>query len=252
MLELPAMGDRALKDALFEQFARVGKALASARRLELLELLAQAERTVDELARESGLSLANASQHLRILRDAGLVAARRDGVFVHYALAGDDVLELWLALRAVAADRLAEVERAARAYLGGDVEGIGRDELMERARSGDLVVLDVRPAREFAAGHIQGARSIPIEELEDRLDELPPHVEVVAYCRGPYCVYAHEAVRRLEAAGHRARRLEDGWPEWRLEAAGDGRAAGGATPRRASRASQAAPATTSTQKGRPR
>jgi DNA-binding transcriptional ArsR family regulator len=210
------MGERARKDALFEQFARVGKALASGRRLELLELLAQAERTVDELARESGLSLANASHHLRILRDAGLVAARRDGVFVHYALAGDDVLELWLSLRAVAADRLAEVERAARAYLGGEVEGIARRELMERVRSGDLVVIDVRPAPEFRAGHIRRARSIPIEELERRLDELPPDLDVVAYCRGPYCVYAHQAVRLLQAAGRPARRLEDGWPEWRL------------------------------------
>jgi rhodanese-related sulfurtransferase len=215
------MGDRMPKDALFEQFARVGKALASARRLELLELLAQAGRTVDELARESGLSLANASQHLRILRDAGLIVARREGVFVHYALAGDDVLKLWLSLRAVAADRLAEVERAARGYLGGEVEAIGRDELLERVRSGDLVVIDVRPAAEFDAGHIHGARSIPVDELEDRLGELPPEVEVVAYCRGPYCVYAHQAVRSLQAAGRRARRLGDGWPEWRLTAPRD-------------------------------
>jgi len=212
------MGGRRKKDVLFEQFARVGKALASARRLELLELLAQGERPVEELARESGLSLANASQHLKILRDAGLVVARREGVFVRYALAGDDVLGLWLALRAVAADRLADVERAARAYLGGEVEAIGRRELVERARSGDLVVIDVRPALEFQAGHIEGARSIPVDELEDRLGELPPDAEVVAYCRGPYCVYAHEAVRQLVAAGRRARRLEDGWPEWRLAA----------------------------------
>jgi DNA-binding transcriptional ArsR family regulator len=214
-----AVGDRAKKDALFEQFARVGKALASGRRLELLELLAQAERTVEELARESGLSVANASHHLRLLRDAGLVSARRDGVFVHYSLAGDDVLRLWLALRAVAADRLAEVERAARDYLGGAVEGIGRGELLERARSGNLVVVDVRPAVEFEAGHIRGARSIPIDELERRLGELPQEADVVAYCRGPYCVYAHEAVRRLTDAGRRARRLEEGWPEWRLAGA---------------------------------
>jgi DNA-binding transcriptional ArsR family regulator len=214
-----AVGDRAKKDALFEQFARVGKALASGRRLELLELLAQAERTVEELARESGLSVANASHHLRLLRDAGLVSARRDGVFVHYSLAGDDVLRLWLALRAVAADRLAEVERAARDYLGGAVEGIGRGELLERARSGNLVVIDVRPTVEFEAGHIRGARSIPIDELERRLGELPQEADVVAYCRGPYCVYAHEAVRRLTDAGRHARRLEEGWPEWRLAGA---------------------------------
>jgi rhodanese-related sulfurtransferase len=226
------MGDRVQKDALFEQFARVGKALASGRRLELLDLLAQGERTVDELAQESGLSLANASQHLRILRDAGLVEATRDGVFVRYALAGDDVLELWLRLRAVAADRLAEVERAARAHLGGEVEGIGRRELMERVRSGDLVVVDVRPAHEFAAGHIRGARSIPIAELEARIAELPEEAEVVAYCRGPYCVYAHAAVRTLTAAGRRARRLEDGWPEWRL--AGLPQRTGRAGPRRRS------------------
>ena len=218
------MGDRRTKDALFEQFARVGKALASARRLELLELLAQAERSVEELGRESGLSLANASQHLKILREAGLVVARREGVFVRYALAGDDVLGLWLALRAVAADRLAEVERAARDYLGGEVEAIGRKELVERVRSGDLVVIDVRPAHEFEAGHIEGARSIPIDELEERLGELPPDAEVVAYCRGPYCVYAHEAVRQLTGVGRRARRLEGGWPEWRLSLTAGARA----------------------------
>jgi rhodanese-related sulfurtransferase/DNA-binding MarR family transcriptional regulator len=217
------MGDRRKKDALFDQFARVGKALASARRLELLELLAQAERSVEELGRESGLSLANASQHLKILREAGLVVARRDGVFVRYALAGDDVLGLWLSLRAVAADRLAEVERAAQDYLGGEVEAIGRTELVERVRAGDLVVIDVRPAHEFEAGHIEGARSMPIDELEERLGELPPDAEVVAYCRGPYCVYAHEAVRQLVAAGRPARRLEGGWPEWRLSLPAGGR-----------------------------
>jgi rhodanese-related sulfurtransferase len=210
------MGDRTKKGALYEQFARVGKALSNGRRLELVDLLAQAERSVDELARESGLSLALASHHLRLLRDAGLVASRRDGVHVRYALAGDDVLRLWLSMRSVAAGRLADVERAAREYLGGDVEGIGRRELVERVRAGDLVVVDVRPAAEYAAGHLRGARSIPIEELESRLDELPSDREVVAYCRGPYCVYAHQAVRVLGRAGRPARRLDDGWPEWRL------------------------------------
>lgn len=210
------MGEREDKDELYAQFARLGKALASGRRLELLDLLAQAGRSVDELARESGLSLALASHHLRVLRDAGLVTARRRGVHVHHELAGDDVLELWLALRAVAARRLADVERAARDYLGGDVEAIDRDELLVRARAGDVVVVDVRPAAEFDAGHLRGARSIPIGELEGRLGELPPDCEVVAYCRGPYCVYAHEAVRTLGRAGRPARRLADGWPEWRL------------------------------------
>jgi rhodanese-related sulfurtransferase len=223
------MGDRMKKDALYEQFARVGKALSNGRRLELVDLLAQAERSVDELARESGLSLALASHHLRLLRDAGLVTSRREGVSVRYALAGDDVLRLWLSMRSVAAGRLADVERAARDYLGGEVEGVGRAELVERVRAGDLVVVDVRPAVEYAAGHLRGARSIPIEELESRLDELPRDRDVVAYCRGPYCVYAHQAVRTLRRAGRTARRLDDGWPEWRLarlpRAAGAGRAA---------------------------
>jgi rhodanese-related sulfurtransferase len=208
------MGDRR-KDGLYEQFARVGKALSNGRRLELIDLLAQAERSVDELARESGLSLALTSHHLRLLRDAGLVTSRREGVHVRYALAGDDVLRLWLSMRSVAAGRLAEVERAAREYLGGDVEGIGRTELVERVRVGDLVVVDVRPAAEYAAGHLRGARSIPIEELERRLGELPPDREVVAYCRGPYCLLSDEALSLLLKHGFRARRLSEGLPEWR-------------------------------------
>lgn len=210
------MGDRTRKDELFEQFARVGRALASGRRLELPELLAQGERSVEELAGQGDLSTANASQHLKVLRAAGLVTARRDGVHVRYAPAGDQVLGLWLSLRAVATARLGDVERAARDYLGGDVEAIGHTELLKRMRVGDVVAIDVRPRIEFEAGHIQGARSIPVDELETRLGELSSDTEVVAYCRGPYCVYAHEAVRRLQAAGLRARRLEDGWPEWRL------------------------------------
>lgn len=208
------------KQALFEAIALMGKAFASPRRLELLDLLAQAPRTVDELARTSGQSVANASQHLQALHAAGMVTRSREGTRVRYALAGEEALRLWLALRDASAARLAEVERAAHDYLGEDVETIGREDLLERLSSGDVVLVDVRPAEEFAAGHIEGARSIPVAELERRLAELPPDREVVAYCRGPFCAYAHEAVRRLEDAGRTARRLEDGWPEWRLAHAG--------------------------------
>jgi rhodanese-related sulfurtransferase len=210
------MGTRAEKEALFEAIAVMGKALASPRRLELVDLLAQAPRTVDELARASGQSTANTSQHLQGLYAAGLVTRTREGTSVRYAVADDEVLSLWLALRDVSVTRLAEVERAARDYLGEGVDAIGRDELVARMRSGDVVLLDVRPGEEFEAGHIDGARSIPLEELEGRLAELPADREVVAYCRGPLCAYAHEAVRQLRARGRSARRLEDGWPEWRL------------------------------------
>jgi rhodanese-related sulfurtransferase len=210
------MGSRREKDALFEAIALMGKAFASPRRLELLDLLAQAPRTVDELARASGQSTANASQHLQALHAAGMVTRTREGTSVRYALAGDEVLALWLSLRDASIARLGEVERAARDYLGDDVDAIGRDELIARLRRGDVVLVDVRPSEEFEAGHIDGARSIPIDELEQRLAELPADREVVAYCRGPFCAYAHDAVRQLRAAGHEARRLDDGWPEWRL------------------------------------
>jgi rhodanese-related sulfurtransferase/DNA-binding HxlR family transcriptional regulator len=207
---------RSRKDSLFEAIAVMGKALGSPRRLELLELLAQAPRTVEELAHASGQSTANTSQHLQGLHGAGLVDRERDGNRVRYELAGERALSVWLTLRDASTAQLAEVERAARRYLGEEVEGIGREELRARLRRGDVVLVDVRPAEEFAAGHIEGARSIPIDELERRLAELPAEGEVVAYCRGPFCAYAHEAVRQLRAAGHRARRLEDGWPEWQL------------------------------------
>src|SRR5919206_475981 len=198
----------------------MGKAFASPRRLELLDLLAQAPRTVDDLARASGQSTPNTSQHLQALYAAGIVTRTREGTSVRYALAGDEVLSLWLSLREVAVAELAEVERAARDYLGDEVDAIGRDELIERMRAGDVVLVDVRPTEEFEAGHIDGARSIPLEELEGRLADLPPEREVVAYCRGPLCAYAHDAVRQLRAAGRSARRLEAGWPEWRLGAPG--------------------------------
>jgi rhodanese-related sulfurtransferase len=210
------MSTRAEKDALFEAIALMGKAFASPRRLELLDLLAQAPRTVDELARASEQSTANTSQHLQALHAAGMVARAREGTNVRYALAGDEALALWLALRDASITQLAEVERAAREYLGGDLDAIGRDELIARLRTGDVVLVDVRPTEEFEAGHINGARSIPLAELEDRLAELPADREVVAYCRGPFCAYAHDAVRQLRAAGRPARPLREGWPEWRL------------------------------------
>jgi rhodanese-related sulfurtransferase/predicted transcriptional regulator len=204
------------KDALFEAIALMGKAFASPRRLELLDLLAQGSRSVDELAGASGQSNANTSQHLQALHAAGLVTRTRDGLRVRYALAGDDVLALWLSLREASATRLAEVQRAAREYLGEEVEALGRAELVARMARGDVVLVDVRPTEEFEEGHIDGARSIPIDELERRLDELPSDREIVAYCRGPFCAFAHEAVRTLRAEGRSARRLEEGWPEWRL------------------------------------
>jgi rhodanese-related sulfurtransferase/biotin operon repressor len=210
------MSSPAAKRALFEAIALMGKAFASPVRLELLDLLAQAPRSVDELARATGQSKANTSQHLQALRTAGMVTRSREGMRVRYELAGDEALLLWLALRDASAAGLAEVERAARRYLGDDVESIGPEDVGERLARGDVVLVDVRPELEYEAGHIEGARSIPLDELERRLAELPPDTEVIAYCRGPFCAYAHEAVRRLRAAGHAARRLEDGWPEWRL------------------------------------
>jgi rhodanese-related sulfurtransferase len=210
------MGSTREKDALFEAIALMGKAFASPRRLELLDLLAQAPRNVDELARASEQSTANTSQHLQALHAAGLVTRAREGTSVRYALAGDRALQLWLALRDASVSQLAQVARAARDYLGDDVDAIGRDELIARLRNRDVVLVDVRPQPEFEAGHIEGARSIPIDELEDRLAELPADREVVAYCRGPFCAYAHQAVRRLHAASRPARRLREGWPEWQL------------------------------------
>jgi rhodanese-related sulfurtransferase len=210
------MSGRSEKEGLFEAIALMGKAFASPRRLELLDLLAQAPRTVDELARASEQSMANASQHLQALHAAGMVTRTREGTSVRYALAGNEALTVWLALRNASVARLAEVERAARDYLGDEVETIGRTELVERLRRGEVVLVDVRPAEEFEAGHIEGARSIPIAELQDRLADLPADREIVAYCRGPFCAYAHQAVRTLQAAGRVARRMEEGWPEWRL------------------------------------
>ena len=211
------MGDRAAKTALFDEFARAAKALASGRRIELVDVLANGERTVEALAGEVGLTVANTSQHLQVLRQAGLVTTRREGTSVHYRLAGPEVFELWRTLRSLAASRLAEVERLAAAYLGDrdDLEPVTREELARRLQDDeDLVVLDVRPAPEHAAGHLPGAVSIPVEELRRRMAELPRDREIVAYCRGPYCAFAHEAVAVLREEGFTARRLEDGLPEW--------------------------------------
>jgi rhodanese-related sulfurtransferase len=210
------VASRAEKTALFDAIAIMGKAFSSSTRLELLELLAQAPRTVDELAKASGQSVANTSQHLQALHAAGLVSRAREGTSVRYSLAGDDALALYLALRNASVSHLGEVERAARDYLGPDVETIGRDELIERLGRGDVVLVDVRPREEFDAGHIEGARSIPHDEIAQRLAEIPDDHDVVAYCRGPFCAYAHDAVRELQAAGRRAQRLDIGWPEWRL------------------------------------
>jgi rhodanese-related sulfurtransferase len=210
------VADPAAKARLFDDLAEVARGLGSGPRLRLLDVLAQGERSVERLASAACLSVANTSQHLQVLRRAGLVAARREGPRVLYRIAGEDVLRLWVALREVASARAGGVERAAHDYLGDEVEAVGRAELAARLAAGEVVVVDVRPRVEFAAGHIRGARSVPHDELEARLEEIPEGAEVVAYCRGPYCVLAHEAVRRLNAAGRRARRLEDGWPEWRL------------------------------------
>jgi rhodanese-related sulfurtransferase len=211
------MSDRAAKDALFAAFAEVAKALASGRRAELVDVLAQGERSVDDLAGEIGQSIANTSHHLQALARAGLLASRREGTRVFYSLSSDRVGELWAALRDVAAEHVAGIDRLATAYLGdrGGIEPITRKELVSRLRRRDVLLIDVRPRREYEAGHIPGARSLPPDEVRKRLRELPKDADVVAYCRGPFCVYADDAVRALRRRGLRARRLEDGFPEWR-------------------------------------
>jgi rhodanese-related sulfurtransferase/predicted transcriptional regulator len=209
------------KQALFEAIAVMGKAFSSPRRLELLDLLAQAPRSVEQLAQASGQSLANTSQHLQALHASGMVSRSREGTRVRYAIADESTLRLWLALRDASAARLADVERAAHEYLGEEVERIDRDELRARLAREEVVLIDVRPAEEYVAGHIPEARSVPIDELEKRLKELPEDREVVAYCRGPFCAYAHQAVRRLNESGRSARRLEEGWPEWQLAETAD-------------------------------
>jgi ArsR family transcriptional regulator len=211
------MSSQGPKQVLFAQFAAVAKTLGHAHRLELLEQLAQGERSVEILAQKTGLSIANASQHLQQMRRAGLVASRRDGKFVHYQLADDSVLDLLAALRVVAERNVAEVEQVVRSYFNerDALEAISREELLQRSRTGAVTVLDVRPEDEFALGHLPGAVNIPLRALEKRLSELDHANEIVAYCRGPYCVLSYEAVAALRVRGFKARRLEDGLPEWR-------------------------------------
>jgi rhodanese-related sulfurtransferase len=214
---MTATAHRLFKDRLYGQFARLGKALASPYRLELLDLLAQSERTVESLAAETGATIANISQHLQILRNAGLAAARKEGWFVHYRIADPAVSTLCASLRTVAERQDAELDRIVREHFGDrdEPEPVEMTELLRRARAGDVIVVDARPANEYAAGHIPGALSIPIDDLKQRLQRLPKSKPYVAYCRGPYCVYADQAVAQLRAAGRRARRLAVGLPEWK-------------------------------------
>lgn len=211
------MSRQNFKKQLFEQFARVGRALANGHRLELLEFLAQGERTVEALAAVTGLSVANTSQHLQQLRQVGLVATRKQGLHVHYRLADTDVSALLGVMQKIAEKQFAEVERIVRTYLTtkDSLEPVSRDDLLRRAADGDVTVLDVRPPEEYAAGHVPGALNIPVKGLIAHLATLPPNQEVVAYCRGPYCVLAFEAVAQLRAHGFNARRLEEGFPEWK-------------------------------------
>jgi rhodanese-related sulfurtransferase/DNA-binding transcriptional ArsR family regulator len=208
---------RIFKDRVYEQLARIGKAVASPQRLELLDLLSQAPRTVDSLAQEAHLTVANTSRHLQVLRAARLVEAEKDGVCVRYHLADEAVADFFRSLRILAANRLAELDHIARQFFTdrGTLEPVDRKVLLARARKGQVTVLDVRPQEEYRAGHIPGALSIPLKELKERLAELPRDQEIVAYCRGPYCVLAAQAVELLQQHGFRAVRLEDGVVDWR-------------------------------------
>jgi rhodanese-related sulfurtransferase len=211
------MAARQLKDPLYAQFARIGHAVSSPKRLELLDLLSQGEKTVETLAQQSSTPLKNTSAHLRVLRHARLVDTRRDATYVYYRLASNDVCRFLRELQALARGRLAEVEQVARLYIDGrdEMEPVSLDELRRRMRDDDVTVIDVRPEEEFRSGHIPGARSIPVAQLKRRLSEIPKKKEVVAYCRGPYCVYSVEAVGILRKHGYRARRADEGLPEWR-------------------------------------
>lgn len=211
------MKKRIFKDALYQQFARIGKALSSPHRIEMMELLAQGERTVESLTEELGQTMGNVSAHLQVLREARLVEGRKEGLYVYYRLADDVVLGLLGGLRRVAEKQLAEVDRLVESFFGdrSELDAVGFDELRSRLKAGSAVLVDVRPSSEYAAGHISGAISIPHDELEERMKELPRDKEVVAYCRGPYCVFADEAVKTLRSKRRKARRLDAGFPEWK-------------------------------------
>jgi rhodanese-related sulfurtransferase len=210
------VGDRAAKDALFDAFAEVAKALASGRRAEIVDVLAQGERSVEQIAAEIDQSVANTSHHLRAMARAGVLRTRREGTRIVYMLASDRIGDMWAAMRDVAAEHVAGINELADAYVGdrSALEPVSRRELEARLKAGDIVVLDVRPAVEYEAGHIAGARSVPVSDLRC-LRSLAKDTEIVAYCRGPYCVYADEAVRQLRRRGFAAKRLEDGYPEWK-------------------------------------
>ena len=212
-----AADHRDFKDRLFEQFARIGKALASPKRLEIVDILAQGERTVEQIAKETAMSVASASQHLQVLKAVRMVEVRRDGLYMHYRLAGEDVFRTWQAVRTLAESRLSEVDGVVEAYLvdRDALEAVDAAELMERLSAGSVVVLDVRPEEEYRAGHIPGALSVPVDALEAALQTLPKDREIVAYCRGPHCVFSDEAVALLRSRGFRARRLRQGLPDWR-------------------------------------
>jgi rhodanese-related sulfurtransferase len=207
---------RTFKNEIYDQFSRIGKAFSSASRLELIDLLAQRERTVDELAEETEMSVANTSRHLQVLKGERLVRRRKEGTRAYYTLAGPEVYRAWRAVRALAESRLPEIEETVKRYLTdrGQLDAITAEELERRIEEDDVLVLDVRPKAEYRTGHIPGARSLPVDQIEDRLDELPEDREIVAYCRGPYCVYSDEAVRRLREEGHEAHRLDEGLPDW--------------------------------------
>jgi rhodanese-related sulfurtransferase/DNA-binding transcriptional ArsR family regulator len=211
------MSRQNLKQQIYSQVARIGKVVCHGHRLELLEYLAQGERTVEALAKLTGLSVANTSQHLRVMRHSGLVEARKDGLYVYYSIADDEIVRLLSSMRRLAESHLADVDRLVRAYLTvkDELEPIPRQELLERARRGIVTVLDVRPSEEYASGHVPGAVNVSLKDLEQWLKKLPHNQEIVAYCRGPHCVLAFEAVAKLREKGFQARRLEDGFPEWR-------------------------------------
>jgi rhodanese-related sulfurtransferase len=224
------MDQREFKDRVYEELGRVAKAIDSPHRLELIDVLAQGERSVEGLAAQAGMTVANTSRHLQVLRGARLVETRKDGLRVYYCLAAPEVFEVVRAIRALAKRRVAEIEELVRAYLGSrdGLEPVSREELLERVSQGRAIVVDVRPPEEYRAGHIPGAISIPLEKLSRSTPKLSARKEVIAYCRGPYCVLAYEAVAQLRARGRRARRLTDGFPEWKaagLPVEADGRGA---------------------------